>query len=193
MREEDIPANIAPDGGGLPDEVAHAMGHPQAVRTASRNDWLHAALLFLYKELGGAALEFLVKDPALLPNIDESAFHPVPIAGSPIQFQEVWVVTKLPHADLMSASRDIDAWFRHLKLEPMRFYGLLNGEPEEASRWIDESVDLREEESRDDGDFAPYLFSFLKSLKSLLQQALELGSAVVHVRCTYLLRSVAAA
>jgi hypothetical protein len=196
MAEADIPPDIAPDGGVLPDEIGHAMGHPHAVCTCSRNDWLHGALLLLFKELGGSTLEFLVKDPNLLPNVVETSWRQIPIADSPIQYQEVWVVTKLPHADLLSASRELDVWFARIVEEAARFEALLGGciDPEELANWIEEAVDLRQDGvPKEDGDFATYLFCFLRALQALFQEAWELDLAVVHSRCTYLHRTVKAA
>lgn len=131
----------------------------------------------------------------LLSEIDAGSFLPIPVAGSPIHYQEVWVVTRLAHANLLSASREIDAWFKRIADEPERFHFLLNGcEAEEVTKAIDESVDLRMDGAPgEDGDFAAYLFCFLKALQAIFQEAWESESEIGYVRCTYVYRTFAAA
>lgn len=196
IQPDALPANLTPDGGNLPDEIGHAMGHADAICTSSRNDWLHGMLRRVFDTLGGPTLAFLVKDPDSLPNIDAAAFQPVPVANSPLQYQEVWVVTKLSHADLMPALREIEGWFERITEAPASVPGLFDSDcrADEVSSAIHDAVDLRGGEAPgDDGDFAWYLFCFLRSLQALLQEAWASDSAVVHVRCTYVFRTMGAA
>jgi hypothetical protein len=188
--EADIPADLGSHG-ELPDAVSAAMGQQGAIMATSRNDWLHSTLSEMFTTLGGSALSFLVKDPESLQNIDAEAFRP--FGG--IDYQEVTVVTKLPFAEVPSAAEEVGAWLRTIATEPWRFPDLLGEDcsREDAAAAIDEAEDLRDLNSHEDGDYAPYLFSYLKSLRTMLRDALAHEMAVVHVRFTFLFRKSPAA
>lgn len=189
-------AEVSPDpapNGMLPDEIGEAMGQPGAIATGSRNDWLHFMLRKGHEALGGSELAFLIKDPESLPDINPGHFRPAGSPGSGFETQEVCVVTKLPHADIAPAIAKVDAWFEAAATRPELFPQMLgeNCSREDAARAIEASMDLREEFGNEDGDDAVYLFGFLKSLRSMMQEAMDSGMAVVHVRFSHISRRVA--
>ncbi len=103
------------------------------------------------------------------------------------------MITKLPRADLTRAIEEVNGWLETAAAEPGRFAGLLGdgSDAEDVAGYLSEAADLREEGAfDDDGDFAPYLFCFLKALRAVLLDARAKDLVVVHVRYVYLFREV---
>jgi len=165
----------------LPDVISEAMALPDTILTSSRKDWLHFRLDQALNQFGGAALDFLVKDPYTYLNIDPAAY-----CGS--DWQDGWVITTVPNAKLSSAIEALDAWLTIASTEPGRWAALIDegDDAEGIAKDFENSEDLRDEGACHDGEWPYYLFSFLKSLRAALVFAQVNGLALVHVRYVYL-------
>lgn len=182
MSEADLPPDSKLRENDLPEAISEAMGHPDAIVTSSRSNWLHWKLGQAFNHFGGSALEILAQDPYTYLNID-------PSTSGESSWQEGWVITALPNAKLGLAIKQLDAWLTTASTEPRRWAEIYDeGDyAENIANDLEKSEDLRNEGfCSDDGDCHYYLFSFLKSLRAALISAQENSLALVHVRHVYL-------
>jgi hypothetical protein len=182
LPEADLPPDSKLRENDLPEVISEAMGHPDAIVTLSRNDWLHWKLGQAFNHFGGSALAVLVQDPYTYLNIDPSTS----CEGS---WQEGWVITALPNAKLGPALEELDAWLTTAATEPQLWAEIFDEgyNAESIANDLESSEDLRNEgASGVDGDCPHYLFSFLKTLRAALISARENSLALVHARYVYL-------
>ena len=185
LPEAKLPGDVPALCDYLPPAVSEAMGS-DALRTSSRNDWLHYGLTNAVAKFAAPTLAFLTVDPYSLPPV-------IPVDNMPRDIRGYWssepfLLTVLHCADLSRALEEIEAWLAMAESNPRRFARAL------ADDWGDSlleelrgAVDLLEyPDEGGDGDHPLSLFSFLKGLRSLLLSARSRQFAIVHVRYVYL-------
>lgn len=169
MPERELPGVLPAFLAGEPPGLVAAIEGGTPLFTYSRRDWLHRALSEVGEAFGGSCLMdfFSLGSNILATDSEEPGF----------------LVTALMPSALPAAIATLDEWLESIAAEPGRL----------AARMGVVADDLRialvswaeDEGALEDGDGLPYLFWFLRCLRTELVGAQSSGQPVLHARYVF--------